>query len=108
MLNTVANKTRSACREHSPEVFGQVEMLYVDMTANGEPLKVFVDSGAQMTIMTQTCAEKCNLMRLVDKRFAGTAVGVGSSKISGRIHACNLKARRFGLVAKRHMVHAAG
>ena len=66
-------------------------MLYVDMTANNEPLKVFVDSGAQMTIMTQTCAEKCNLMRLVDKRWAGMAVGVGQSKIIGRIHACNLK-----------------
>lgn len=66
-------------------------MLYVDMAANNEPLKVFVDSGAQMTIMTQTCAEKCNLMRLVDKRFEGIAVGVGQNKIIGRIHACNLK-----------------
>jgi DNA damage-inducible protein 1 len=66
-------------------------MLYVDMAANGEPIKVFVDSGAQMTIMTQPCAEKCNLMRLVDKRFAGMAVGVGSSPIIGRIHSCDLK-----------------
>ena len=66
-------------------------MLYVDMAANGEPLKVFVDSGAQMTIMTQPCAEKCNIMRLVDKRVAGMAVGVGSNKILGRIHACELK-----------------
>jgi DNA damage-inducible protein 1 len=74
-------------------VFGTVEMLYVDMAANGEPLKVFVDSGAQMTIMTQTCAEKCNLMRLVDKRFQGMAVGVGSNAIIGRIHHCDLKAR---------------
>ena len=72
-------------------MFAAVDMLYVDMTANGEPLKVFVDSGAQMTIMTGACAEKCNLMRLVDKRFQGMAVGVGSSKILGRIHTCSLK-----------------
>ena len=71
-----------------------VDMLYVDMTANGEPLKVFVDSGAQMTIMTAACAGKCNLMRLVDTRHAGMAVGVGSSKILGRIHACELRVRR--------------
>jgi DNA damage-inducible protein 1 len=77
--------------EHSPEVFGEVDMLYVNMTVNGEPVKAFIDSGAQSTIMTQACAEKCRIMRLVDKRFAGVAVGVGSAKIIGRIHTCSLK-----------------
>jgi hypothetical protein len=53
---------------------------------NGVPVKAFVDSGAQMTIMTHDFAEKCYLTRLLDKRFAGLAVGVGSSRILGRIH----------------------
>ena len=39
-----------------------------------------------MTIMTLPFAERCFLTRLIDKRFAGMAVGVGSSKIVGRIH----------------------
>jgi DNA damage-inducible protein 1 len=77
--------------EHSPEVFGTVDMLYVDMTVNGEPVKAFIDSGAQTTIMTRPCAEKCRIMRLMDKRFAGKAVGVGSASILGRIHTCSLK-----------------
>lgn len=76
----------AAALEHSPEVFGTVEMLYVNMEVNGVPVKTFVDSGAQTTIMTYDFAEKCYLTRLIDKRFAGVAVGVGQSKIIGRIH----------------------
>jgi DNA damage-inducible protein 1 len=36
-------------------------------------------------------AEKTGLMRLLDTRFAGMAMGIGTSKILGRIHASEME-----------------
>ncbi|KAG5487412.1 hypothetical protein CUR178_08498 [Leishmania enriettii] len=72
--------------EYTPEAFAKVTMLYVPCTIHKVSVKAFVDSGAQNSIMNKRTAERCGLMRLVDVRMRGVAVGVGRQAICGRIH----------------------
>jgi len=76
--------------EEYPESMGRVLMLYIDCTVNDKPMQFFVDSGAESTIMSSACADRLGLLHLVDKRFEGVAVGVGTGKILGRIHIAEL------------------
>jgi DNA damage-inducible protein 1 len=86
----VNEQYRQAMQEY-PESMGRVLMLYIEAKINHHPLQAFVDSGAQMTIMSKKCAERCDIFHLVDTRFSGMAMGVGVGKILGKIHIVQLQ-----------------
>lgn len=68
-----------------PESFFDVDMLYFSCSINGVSISAFIDTGAQKTIMSKKCAEKCGLSDLIDTRMKGIAKGVGTQKIIGKI-----------------------
>lgn len=77
--------------EEYPEALGRVLMLYIEVKINDHAIQAFCDSGAQATIMSRKTARTCQLDHLIDTRFAGTAVGVGTGVILGRIHMVQLQ-----------------
>ena len=76
----------SLAHDVMPEGFTQQPMLIINLRVNGVPLRAMVDTGAQSTIISQRTAQAAGIMRLVDTRFKGTAKGVGTGVILGKVH----------------------
>ena len=70
----------------NPEFFFSVTMLHFNCTINGQTVRVLVDSGAQITVMSSNIMKACNLDNILDIAHKGVCKGVGQQEILGKIN----------------------
>lgn len=85
------DKIQQETMEYHPELFVSTEMLYIEASVNHTQVQVFVDTGAQTTVISKDFAERAGLMKNVDKRFASEVKGVGQQMSLGRIWNFNVE-----------------
>lgn len=75
---------------------------------NGFVIPAIIDTGAQITVMSDSCAKRCRIYGNIDKRFAGKAFGVGSSDILGRIDGLNMRVGPVSFQSRVSVLNNAG
>jgi len=64
-----------------------VQLLTSDTGSRLTPLQAFVDTGAQVTVLSVAAAERAGLLQMMDRRYTGQAAGVGQCRVLGRLPA---------------------
>jgi DNA damage-inducible protein 1 len=49
-------------------------------------VQAFIDSGAQVSVMSAECAKRCEVFDMVDEQFSAMLAGVGNKQSMGRVH----------------------
>ena len=83
--------------EEIPESLTQVNMLYIPANINGVEIKLFVDTGAQVSIMPLKLANDLGLEEIIDYQCQGIVQGVGQQVIVGKIHFAELQMSDFSV-----------
>lgn len=65
--------------------------LYVRVAINGTPVVCVIDTGAEFNSIGIKMARACGLQGHIDTRYAGRAVGIGSTRMIGRVHICQVQ-----------------
>ena len=61
-------------------------LLYAPCRLGVHSLMAMVDTGSESSVMSERMAQRCDLMARCDRRWSGTAVGLGSLRVLGRVH----------------------
>lgn len=64
---------------------GSFDPIQVMCEINGFMIPAMIDTGAEISVMSVSCAKRCHISNCIDSRYAGKVIGVGSSEIVGGI-----------------------
>lgn len=67
------------------------EPIQVMCEVNGFMIPAIIDTGAEISVMSTSCAKRCHLSGQIDTQHSGRAIGVGSSEIVGGIEGLGLR-----------------
>lgn len=67
------------------------EPMQVICEINGYKVPAIVDTGAEVSVMSASCARRCGVSSSINTKFSGRALGVGSSEILGGIEELPIK-----------------
>lgn len=74
-------------------------LCYIKCTYNNVSLKVVIDSGAQISVMASSLLPILGLEYKIDKNYRGTAMGVGTSNILGKIFEVDFECGNYTLTS---------
>jgi len=83
-LAHVEDQKSMAFREN-PNVFRKEEMLYINAIVNGVQMPLFIDTGAQASVMSLETCRNLGLLDEIDETQSGIASGVGFARIYGKL-----------------------
>jgi len=83
-LAHVEDQKNKAFREN-PNIFRKEEMLYINAIVNGVQMPLFIDTGAQASVMSLETCRNLNLVDEIDETQSGIASGVGFARIYGKL-----------------------
>lgn len=70
---------------------GSFEPIQVMCEINGQLVPAMIDTGAEITVMSASCAKRCRIHNLIDTQHSGKVVGIGSSEIVGGIEGVGMR-----------------
>tara|TARA_B100001123_G_C15100977_1_gene943547 strand:+ start:107 stop:634 length:528 start_codon:yes stop_codon:yes gene_type:complete len=83
--------------EHIPESFSSVDMLFISCKINDNDIPLFIDTGAAISVMPKSVAVSCGLSDLIDQRYQGKLIGVGTQKIYGKVYYVDIIIEDFSI-----------